>query len=96
MENKQCSICFRHFTEFGNSAWPINNGRCCNVCNDNVVIPRQRSVFIAQRAWESRRELLGLTPPVTLPKLKCLEDEEDGEAPAENLRVARGPRPTRD
>jgi hypothetical protein len=39
MENKQCSICLRHFTEFGNSAWPINNGRCCNVCNDNVVIP---------------------------------------------------------
>src|SRR5437870_2174161 len=33
------SICLRHFTEFGNNAWPINNGRCCNVCNDNVVIP---------------------------------------------------------
>jgi hypothetical protein len=34
MENKQCSICLRHFTEFGNKAWPINDGRCCNVCND--------------------------------------------------------------
>jgi hypothetical protein len=37
--NNQCSICLRRFTEFGNNAWPINNGRCCNVCNDNVVIP---------------------------------------------------------
>jgi hypothetical protein len=38
MENN-CSICLRRFMEFGNNAWPINNGRCCNVCNDNVVIP---------------------------------------------------------
>jgi hypothetical protein len=23
----------------GNNAWPINNGRCCQVCDDTVVIP---------------------------------------------------------
>lgn len=24
---------------YGNNAWPINNGRCCNACNDLMVIP---------------------------------------------------------
>ena len=37
--NKQCSICFRRYTEFGHSAVPVESGRCCNVCNDLVVIP---------------------------------------------------------
>jgi hypothetical protein len=34
-----CSICRLAFVEFGNNAWPINKGRCCNICNDTVVIP---------------------------------------------------------
>src|SRR2546423_11325321 len=37
--NKQCSICFRRYTEFGHPAVPVSSGRCCNVCNDLVVIP---------------------------------------------------------
>ena len=37
--NKQCSICFRRYTEFGHPAEPVRSGRCCNVCNDLVVIP---------------------------------------------------------
>jgi hypothetical protein len=37
--NKQCSICFRRYTEFGHPAEPVESGRCCNVCNDLVVIP---------------------------------------------------------
>jgi hypothetical protein len=36
---KICSICRKTFEEFGESAWPVNNGRCCNVCNDLYVIP---------------------------------------------------------
>jgi len=37
--NKQCSICFRRYTEFGHPAEPVRSGRCCNACNDLVVIP---------------------------------------------------------
>ncbi len=37
--NRQCSICFRRYTEFGHPAVPVESGRCCNVCNDLVVIP---------------------------------------------------------
>lgn len=25
----------------GNNAQPVNEGRCCNVCNDLVVLPRR-------------------------------------------------------
>lgn len=34
-----CSICFRKYTHFGNNAWPINRGRCCDECNATIVIP---------------------------------------------------------
>jgi hypothetical protein len=37
--NKQCSICFHRYTEFGRPAEPVKSGRCCNACNDLVVIP---------------------------------------------------------
>lgn len=36
---KVCSICQEDFTEFGNNAYPINDGRCCDDCNALVVIP---------------------------------------------------------
>lgn len=40
MEDKKiCSICGREFVGFGNNAYPINNGICCDGCNSNEVIP---------------------------------------------------------
>ena len=42
MEEKHtCSICGEKYTGFGNNAYPINNGRCCDQCNDTVVIPER-------------------------------------------------------
>lgn len=38
-EGKICSICQRPYTGFGNNAWPVNEGRCCDACNSEVVIP---------------------------------------------------------
>lgn len=40
---KICSICFRKFLEYGNNAWPVNLGICCNNCDDNIVIPARIS-----------------------------------------------------
>lgn len=39
-----CSICFSEIPAIGswtegNNAEPVNMGRCCNDCNDRVVIP---------------------------------------------------------
>lgn len=36
---KTCSICQNGFSEWGNNAQPINDGRCCDKCNNTVVIP---------------------------------------------------------
>lgn len=36
---KTCSICHKHFTEWGNNAWPINKGTCCDHCDRTVVLP---------------------------------------------------------
>jgi hypothetical protein len=39
MTEKTCSICQRPFEEYGNAAWPVNDGRCCNECDWVVVVP---------------------------------------------------------
>ena len=39
---KVCSICGGAIVGFGNSAQPINDGRCCDQCNADHVIPAQR------------------------------------------------------
>ena len=36
-----CSICGCEYDNYGNNAQPINNGRCCNECNDTRVIPER-------------------------------------------------------
>ncbi len=38
---KICSICGKDYVENGHPAAPVNGGRCCNRCNDSVVIPRR-------------------------------------------------------
>jgi len=32
-----CSICNKDFEGFGNNAQPVNDGRCCDVCNVMVI-----------------------------------------------------------
>lgn len=36
-----CSICGKEFDGFGNNAEPVNDGICCNKCNNEIVIPRR-------------------------------------------------------
>jgi hypothetical protein len=37
-----CSICGDEYQGFGHNAWPVNDGRCCNDCN-NLIIARRIS-----------------------------------------------------
>ena len=38
----KCSICkYNDIGEYGNNAQPINDGECCNWCNNEFVIPRR-------------------------------------------------------
>jgi len=72
----KCVICFGNiehektpagevFWTEGNNAWPVVEGQCCQICNDNVVLPRRlkdaglsasgaREIVHAVRAAESR------------------------------------------
>ena len=44
---KKCSICKQTINpdpngwDGGHNAEPINNGRCCGICNDLVVTPKR-------------------------------------------------------
>ena len=38
-EKMKCSICGAEFEGFGHNAEPVNNGRCCDKCNFDVVLP---------------------------------------------------------
>lgn len=40
----KCSICEQMFTGYGNNAEPINDGRCCDSCNANVIWARLTSL----------------------------------------------------
>ena len=50
-----CSICQLPYEEFGNNAEPINDGRCCNFCNNTVVVPVRLRRFQVLRE-EQRKE----------------------------------------
>ncbi len=46
MKELKCSICGCTIKDkmgwkYGNNAQPINNGRCCDNCNDMVVVPQR-------------------------------------------------------
>ena len=38
----KCVICDNEiYTEYGHNAEPVKDGRCCDMCNQTVVIPRR-------------------------------------------------------
>ena len=40
-----CSICGDPIEGYGHSSQPVNDGRCCDKCNVEVVIPRRRELI---------------------------------------------------
>lgn len=43
MENT-CSICNEKYEGFGNNAQPINDGECCDACNQEVIYQRIQAI----------------------------------------------------
>jgi len=35
----KCCICGGEYTQWGNNALPLKDGRCCNLCNGEYVLP---------------------------------------------------------
>ncbi len=44
MTNYICSICNEPKDDKGNNARPLNNGTCCDTCNQILVIPKRISL----------------------------------------------------
>ena len=43
--NFQCVICENNFEGFGNNPYPLSeDGRCCDVCNIDVIVERFRNI----------------------------------------------------
>ena len=51
-EKHICSICGVQITGYGNCSQPVKEGRCCDRCNVEVVIPRRIELFNAIRTGE--------------------------------------------
>lgn len=50
-ETPHCSICQLPIPAQGpwtkgNNAWPVNTGRCCHDCDENVVIPARINLLM--------------------------------------------------
>ncbi len=51
----KCSICTSKIDvqangyKEGHNALPISNGRCCTICNDNVVVPMRIAIVATGR-----------------------------------------------
>jgi hypothetical protein len=47
--------CFDDWTlKYGNNAAPVNDGKCCDICNERVVVPaRLVRVALAHKEKES-------------------------------------------
>ena len=52
MDNNVCCICGKPFTGWGNNPYPVNSdedARCCDICNDRVVIPARIGKLTSRR-----------------------------------------------
>lgn len=50
---RACSICHGPYLDYGNNAKPINEGRCCDKCNKEIVTPtRIRRMNKGLKAYE--------------------------------------------
>lgn len=48
-EVKSCSICGEDYIGYGNNAEPVNNGRCCDDCNNEEVIPARLKIIASHQ-----------------------------------------------
>lgn len=45
----KCSICGDLLYDYGNNSEPYCKGRCCNKCNEEVVIPERIKLTVGKR-----------------------------------------------
>jgi len=45
---KVCSLCSRPYSGYGNNSQPLSNGRCCDSCNEDVIVARLQNIIEAR------------------------------------------------
>lgn len=51
-----CVICMVQFDGYGHTTEPIRRGRCCNRCNDQVIIPARIRAMRKEREVQHGNE----------------------------------------
>lgn len=51
-----CSICGKELEGYGNNAYPVNHGRCCDNCNTLVVVPRRMQDYANKQKKKESEE----------------------------------------
>lgn len=54
-DEKICSICGDVYYGWGNNARPVNDGRCCDMCNYKEVIPARLREIGRRHREESKQ-----------------------------------------
>ena len=66
----KCSICGdKHDDPYGHNAEPINDGRCCTVCNFDVVLPTRIRLMFMDKGKTTTEDIIN--------KLKRFRNMED-------------------
>ena len=66
----KCSICGdKHDDPYGHNAEPINDGRCCAVCNFDVVLPTRIRLMFMDKGKTTTEDIIN--------KLKRFRNMED-------------------
>lgn len=77
MEKKYtCSICGKEFEGHGNNAWPVNNGTCCDECNEKFVIPNrlQKQFDSMKQSAERAKRIIANEKEVTKQAKEFIQD----------------------
>lgn len=56
VEKQNCVICGKTIVGFGNNALPVAQGKCCDKCNQEVVIPARLEASKLAEAKEDKKE----------------------------------------
>ena len=57
---EKCVICKKEFDGYGNNAEPLAEGRCCDACNEKVIIARLKRIGWAGIVTEKLYQTCGI------------------------------------
>ena len=44
-KTEKCCLCSEKYVHWGNNALPLKDGRCCDKCNEKVILERLKRLY---------------------------------------------------